>query len=191
MSTESDPPSPVSWVSDSEESVVSVSTTTTTNSKKRCSSHFESEHRPSFQTFVNKKPKFATKYDEMLQPLSPMTMLPIESLSLPTDSLVHRNSFNSQLQKEFRQLIESSATLLAVESFLEQHSETIDINEYNTEGRTALQQCVFEGNLPTVKLLVKYGADAKLTTRDGFSPLHLASFSGHSNILMYIISLRR
>ena len=188
MSTMSDPPSPISWASDCDETV-----TTSLPDKKRSSSHFEddNENNRRYAPYVNKKPKFATKYDEMLQPLSPMTYLPVESLMLPLPNKTHRPNYNVQSQKQFRNLLESRAKISDIESFLGDNSETIDINEYNLEGRTALQQCCFDGNLPTAKLLVRFGADAKLTTREGFSTLHIAAFSGHSNVLLYIMSLRR
>jgi len=181
-STLSDPPSPTpSWSSDLDDQ----QTFTSSASKKRSSSHFEDvrQHQP----YVNKKPKFATKYDEMLQPLSPMTYLPVESLTLPAKT--HRANLNVTSQQEFRNLLESKSSDL--ESFLCNNSELIDINEYNVEGRTALQQCCIDGNLATAKLLVRFGADAKLTTREGFSTLHLAAFSGHSNLMLYVMSLRR
>jgi hypothetical protein len=180
MSTDSDPPSPASsWVSDAsdEPEVVEVR-------KRSCPGD---QAVVVGQTFVNKKPRFATKYDEMLQPLSPITMLPVEALSPPPQ----RPNLNSQHQVEFRDLLASNSNLADVESFLDGHSQTIDINEYNSEGRTAFQQCCYEGNLPAARLLVRYGADSKLTTREGFSALHIAAFSGHSNVLMYVMSLRR
>jgi hypothetical protein len=151
----SDPPSPSSWTSECEDQSFSSS------NKKRSSNHFEDEESeasrvPEYHPYVNKKPKFATKYDEMLQPMSPMTYLPVESVMIPMKT--HRANFSTQSQKQFR---------------------------------TALHQCCFDGNLPTAKLLVRFGADAKLTTREGFSTLHIAAFSGHSNVLLYIMSLRR
>jgi len=188
MSTMSDPPSPSSWTSECEDQSFSSS------NKKRSSNHFEDEESeasrvPEYHPYVNKKPKFATKYDEMLQPMSPMTYLPVESVMIPMKT--HRANFSTQSQKQFRNLLETKAKLNDIEHFLGQHSESIDINEYSVDGRTALHQCCFDGNLPTAKLLVRFGADAKLTTREGFSTLHIAAFSGHSNVLLYIMSLRR
>ena len=181
-STLSDPPSPTpSWSSDCDDRIYPSAV-----SKKRSSNHFEDARQ--CQPFVNKKPKFATKYDEMLQPLSPMTYLPVESLMLPPTT--HRPNFNQASQKQFRSLLESNVKSSEIESFLCENSEKIDINEYNSEGRTALHQSCFDGNLPMAKVLVRFGANAKLTTRDGFSLLHIAAFTGHSNIMFYILSLR-
>jgi hypothetical protein len=187
MSTISDPPSPISWSSDGEDQPTSKPQP----EKKRTSSHFDEDSTKTYQPYVNKKPKFATKYDEMLQPMSPMTYLPVDSLMLPIPNQTHRPNYNVQSQKKFLNLLETRAKISEIETFLGENSEGIDINEYNVEGRTALQQCCFDGNLPTAKLLVRFGANTKLTTREGFSMLHLAAFSGHSNILLYIMSLRR
>ena len=187
MSTMSDPPSPISWSSDVEDQPTSKPQA----DKKRSSNHFDEDSTRTYQPYVNKKPKYATKYDEMLQPMSPMTYLPVESLMLPVPNQTHRPNYNVQSQKKFLSLLETRAKISEIETFLGEHSEAIDINEYNVEGRTALQQCCFDGSLPTAKLLVRFGANTKLTTREGFSMLHLAAFSGHSNILLYIMSLRR
>jgi ankyrin repeat protein len=40
------------------------------------------------------------------------------------------------------------------------------------------------------KLLVRYGADVRLTSRDGWSPLHMASFAGNTELLLYLLSCR-
>ena len=75
----------------------------------------------------------------------------------------------------------------SVEDFLLHHSENIDVNQYNSDGRTALQQSCLVGNLPLVKLLVRFGANMRLTTREGFSILHIAAFSGHSDLLTFVM----
>ena len=106
---------------------------------------------------------------------------------MPTKT--HRSDFDAQLQSRFEDLI-----LLAdqqdIEEFLSRHIAQVDVNQFNSEGRTALQQSCLEGNLSLAKVLVKYGADLGLTTRDGFSTLHLAVFSGHSHLMSYILSLQ-
>ena len=76
------------------------------------------------------------------------------------------------------------------ELFLTEHLEKLDINQFNREGRTALQQSCLEGNLPLAKVLVKFGANSRIMTREGFSTLHLAVFSGHSHLMSYVMSLR-
>ena len=159
--------------------------------------------------FVNKKPKFPTKYHEMLQPLSPYTTIsPILSSETKFTELKHSReqkpqTIDVQLQEKFNQLINSSLKLeqeqtssndekstRSIEDFLIDHSTNININRYNEEGQTPLQRCCLEGNLPLAKLLVKFGAKSKITTRDGFTTLHVAAFSGHSQMLFYIMSVK-
>jgi len=152
--------------------------------------------------------KFPTKYHEMLQPLSPVTTLPVEELiRRPLPNKTHITEHNVQLQKKFHSLVDNATTCQAasktatannentllssrvntLEDFLLHHSENIDVNQYNTDGQTALQQCCLAGNLPLVKLLVRFGANMRLTTREGFSILHIAAFSGHSDLLTFVM----
>lgn len=139
--------------------------------------------------FRSKVPKYANKYEELLQPLSPVTTLPCDVIQ-PLPSRSHASDFNAQLQSQFESVI-TEGDSPKVEDFLSKHSTQVNVNQYNSEGRTALQQSCLEGNSALAKVLVKYGADHQLTTRDGFSTLHLAIFSGHSNLFMYILSLPR
>jgi ankyrin repeat protein len=75
----------------------------------------------------------------------------------------------------------------SLEDFLLRHSENIDVNQYNDDGQTALQQSCLAGNLSLVKLLVRFGANMRLTTKEGFSILHIAAFSGHSDLLNFVM----
>ena len=138
----------------------------------------------------SKQPRFATKYDEMLQPLSPVTTLPVETKQAISIHKTHKSSFDAKLQRQFHNLMGFASNVNDIEDFLTKHSENVDLNEYNEEGRTALQQSCFEGNLQLAQVLVRFGADSRLTTREGFSALHIAAFSGHSDVLLYIMSLK-
>ena len=139
----------------------------------------------------SKQPRFATKYDEMLQPLSPVTTLPVATKSsILSINKTHKSSFDAKLQRQFQNLIGFASNVADIEDFLSKHSENVDLNEYNEEGRTALQQSCFEGNLQLAQVLVRFGADSRLTTREGFSALHIAAFSGHSDVLLFIMSLK-
>ena len=182
------------------------------NKLKRKSSEQEincdTNRENSFQ-FVNKKPKYPTKYHEMLQPLSPYTTL-FPDTSVGTKSFESNHlkeqmptKIDVQLQEKFNQLINFSfeseqeqastkneRSTRKVEEFLTTHSTSIDINRYNDEGQTPLQRCCFEGNLPLAKILVKFGAKSKITTRDGFTTLHIAAFSGHSHMMFYIMNIK-
>ena len=133
--------------------------------------------------------RFANKYEEMLQPLRPVTTLPCKTARLPPRGPGSSKRKLSSSQCQFESVI-ANGDVQRVEKFLSRHSTDVNMNQYNGEGRTALQQSCLEGNLPLAKVLVKYGANCRLTTRDGFSTIHLAAFSGHSNLTAYILSLQ-
>jgi len=139
---------------------------------------------------VVKQPRYSTKYDAMLQPLSPVTTLPVRTKPNFVINKTHRSHVEQRLQDQFNSLLELASDVNDVEEFLVKHSESLNVNEYNDEGRTALQQTCYEGNLKLAQLLVRYGADWSMTTREGFSALHIAAFAGHSHMLLYIMSLR-
>merc|ERR1712038_449371 len=40
------------------------------------------------------------------------------------------------------------------------------------------------------RLLVRFGADTRLSSRDGWSPVHMASFSGNTTLLLFLLSCR-
>ena len=111
----------------------------------------------------------------------------------------HQSNVDKKLQEQFQNLIlvckqtaenVNKGAIDEVEDFLTEHLEKLDINQFNREGRTALQQSCLEGNLPLAKVLVKFGANSRIMTREGFSTLHLAVFSGHSHLMTYVMSLR-
>ena len=115
----------------------------------------------------------------------------------------HQSNVDKKLQEQFQNLmllvckqqtaaenVNNTAAVDQVEDFLTEHLEKLDINQFNREGRTALQQSCLEGNLPLAKVLVKFGANSRIMTREGFSTLHLAVFSGHSHLMSYVMSLR-
>ena len=135
--------------------------------------------------FVSKRPKYANKYEEMLQPISPVTTLPCQSIPVPVIPV----KVNEKLQRQFESVI-NQQDIAAVDAFLSSHSSDININHFNGEGRTALHESCMEGHLAKAQVLIKYGADLRFTTRDGFSTLQLAAFSGHSPLLLYILSQR-
>ncbi len=136
--------------------------------------------------FVTKKPKYANKYEAMLRPLRPSTVIKPKSLPVKT----HKSPVDERLQERFHELADL-AEPSEVDAFLSQHLNVLEVDKYNSDGRTAMQQAVLDGNLELAKVLVKYGANFRLTTRDGFSPFHLAVYAGHSGLMMYISQLNR
>ena len=135
------------------------------------------------QEFISQKPKFANKYEEMLQPLSPVTTLEASWPSWQPEIPV----LDERLQRQFQSVMEEG-DISAMESFLLSHGSDVNVNQFNCDGRTALQESCLAGNLGMARVLLKYGADRRMTTRDGFSTLQCAAFSGHSPLLLYILN---
>jgi hypothetical protein len=80
---------------------------------------------------ANKLPRFATKYDEMLQPLSPVTTLPVATKSPLSIHKTHQSTFDAKLQRQFQNLLGFASNVSDIEDFLSKHSENVDLNEYN------------------------------------------------------------
>ena len=200
----------------SDKSMMRYSESRNDNQTNSNSHTFYNSSQNSFSNFQgnSSKPKFPTKYHEMLQPLSPVTTIPVEEevIKRPLPNKTHVTEHDIQLQKQFHSLVDSATcplpktterttrnsttaneksltnrVLQNLEDFLVHHSQNIDVNQYNNDGQTALQQCCLAGNLPLVKLLVRFGANMRLTTREGFSVLHIAAFSGHSDLLAFVM----
>jgi ankyrin repeat protein len=63
----------------------------------------------------------------------------------------------------------------------------VDVNRFSSDGQTPLHDACVSGNLDLVRILVQFGADLQLTNRDGFSVIHLATFSGNSQLLTFLL----
>ena len=92
-------------------------------------------------------------------------------------------------QRRFRQAV-GAGDSAAVRQMLTEGAR-VGLNSMDGEGWTALHRAVRSGDLELVRLLVSHGADFRLADRDGFSPLHLASWGGHSQVLLYLLGLQR
>ncbi|XP_032242768.1 notch-regulated ankyrin repeat-containing protein isoform X2 [Nematostella vectensis] len=63
----------------------------------------------------------------------------------------------------------------------------VNINTQNKAGDSPLHQCIKDGKLDSVKLLVDFGADITLPNRDGWSPMHVATFLGYRDMMLYLL----
>ena len=142
---------------------------------------------PSPPSSTSKPHHVGTIYESHLAPLYPFTTLPI-----PT-SCSSSNQADSKLQSQFNNLIEQEDPE-ELDIFLTKYSEQVDINHFSQMGDTALQRvCQDSGSssLEIAMVLVKHGADTKLTTKDGWSPVHIVSTTGNSSLLLFLLrSLR-
>ena len=137
---------------------------------------------------INKKPKYVgTIYEAMLAPISPVTTLPIQTVYKPSVKC------DPSVQTDFLDLV-SLGKKTKLEKFLRDNIDSININQYNEEGLTALQTVAQDGGEESAdigELLVKYGADTRLTSRDGWSAVHMATFSGNTRLMMFLLTCRQ
>jgi hypothetical protein len=130
-----------------------------------------------------------TIYEARLGPLAPATTLPVAATARmagpPRPAVV-----DSALQAQLLHLVEEQAGDDLVK-FLEKHSHRVDVNQYGEDGVTPLQRVCQEGGpVGVARLLVRYGADVRMTSRDGWSPLHMASYAGNTALILYLLSCR-
>lgn len=67
-------------------------------------------------------------------------------------------------------------------------NDSVDIDMMRPPGISALHQACALGNLKIVKLLVQKGANVRLRTMSGLSPLKVAVLSGSYEIAQYLVS---
>ena len=133
-----------------------------------------------------KKPCYhrGTIYEAMLSPLIPSQTLPIQTTFCHTTS----KKINPVLQAQLSSLI-ALANEAKLKAFLQENSDKIDINQYGEDGVTPLQRvCQAGGEVGLVRLLIRYGANARLTSRDGWSVIHMATYSGNTSLMLYLLS---
>lgn len=133
-----------------------------------------------------KRPRYVgTIYEAMLAPLAPATTVPA-----PRPAPQPRG--DPALQAHLAHLVRLGKRE-AVEEWLEEHAQCVNLNVYSAEGLTPLQEVCQGGGEAAAglaRLLVRFGADTRLATRDGWSTTHLASFSGNSQLLLFLLSCR-
>ncbi len=117
------------------------------------------------------------------------------------------SSSSSALQDQFRSLLKQSLQqrgspnrrLSDLEAFLSQHSQNVDLDsslepsgcgDDHHVHQPPVHLCCLLGDLNALRLLVRHGADLTRANRDGFSPLHLASFAGDATLLAFLVEER-
>lgn len=147
----------------------------------------EREPTKSTSEKLSKKPKYCgTIYEARLAPLAPVTTLPIKT--------VFKNPVkcDPEVQTDFLDLV-ALGKKAKLEKFLQENIDSININQYNQDGFTPLHTVAQEGGETSAEigeLLVKYGADIRVTSRDGWSAVHMATFSGNTRLMMFLLTCR-
>lgn len=62
-------------------------------------------------------------------------------------------------------------------------SKSVDVNQQDEYGSTALQWAANQGNVEMVELLLFYGADISIEDTDGRTALYLAVDNGHLDVI--------
>ena len=162
------------------------------------------DHHGSFTAVGSsvKKPCYhrGTIYEKMLSPLTPSLTLPVPVTRRPapaasTDihSRQHNRALNQALEKRLASILvdEAADDEKQLKDFLLENWDKIDINGYGEDGVTPLQRvCQSGGKVGLARTLVGYGADVRMTSRDGWSAVHMASFSGNTSLMMFLLSCR-
>jgi len=128
-------------------------------------------------------PRYRNIYEERLQPLHAYQTLPS---SAPLPKATHRSDYNPQLQARFGAAV-NRGSFQELDEFLSSYSELVNINQFDNNGQTPLQHFASQGNLKMVQLMVRFGADPRMTSKDGWSTVHIATWSGNSEVMMYIM----
>merc|ERR1712080_468902 len=136
-----------------------------------------------------KKPRYVgTIYEAMLAPLAPSTTLPVSQVR----TVPHQPRGDPGLQADLLDLVKLGKKE-KMEEWLEENGECVNLNIYSSEGLTPLHEVCQDGgenSTELAKLLVRFGADTRLASRDGWSPIHMASFNGNSALLLFLLSCR-
>jgi len=128
-------------------------------------------------------PRYRNIYEERLQPLQP-SQTPEMNRPLPRPT--HTSQVDPKVQARLHSALNKS-DYQELQNILRNSSDSLDINEYNTEGQTPLQVACLSGQLSLVQLVMSHGGDPSMTSRDGWNTLHMAAYSGQSDIFQYIL----
>jgi len=102
----------------------------------------------------------------------------------------HQASYNPTKQAQFNNALQN-CDYRELEDLLSNSSESIDINQFTSDGMTPIQQAALSGQLEMVQLMIRFGADPNMTNRDGWNTLHLVAYSGNQEITQYILTFSR
>jgi len=69
-------------------------------------------------------------------------------------------------------------------------AEFMNLNYLDEAGNTPLHTVACSGNLAIASLLVRHGAVHNIQNRQGFFPIHLASFYGHVELMVFLLDSR-
>jgi ankyrin repeat protein len=128
-------------------------------------------------------------YEERLQPLftARSEPPPPPHNGRPMPAATHVSGYDAALQARFNAAV-AAGSYRDLEELLRAYAHCINVNEYDlASGQTAMQKFCVAGDLSLIQLMVRYGADSRLCSRDGWSTLHMAAWSGRPEVVMYVL----
>ena len=132
--------------------------------------------------------RFNNIYEERLLPLLPsVTESQVRTKAVPRPT--HVTSLDPALQHRFEECVRRCWDRELEQLLASPDTRArIDINQLSAEsGHTPLQAAALRGELGVVRVLVRHGADPGLASRDGWSTLHLAAYSGHPEVAQFLL----
>lgn len=66
--------------------------------------------------------------------------------------------------------------------------EFINLNFIGDDGNTPLHLTAISGNVEVAKILVQHGASQHIKNKNGWFPIHLASYYGHMEMMMFLLN---
>ena len=152
------------------------------------------EHRNYMTSVHSKRPCYrGTIYEKRLQPIPPSTVLPVFSPVYRPAFDRHNACVDESVQARLLSMLDDTATKNhELKEFLAENNDKININEYGEDGVTPLHRLCQTGggDVEVAATLIRFGADPRLTSRDGWSAFHMASFSGNIKLMRYLMSIR-
>ena len=132
--------------------------------------------------------RFRNVYEERLQPLFTARTESVHNANhRPMPTPTHVSGYDAALQARFNAAVQESS-YRDLEELLRSYAHRINVNEYDlASGQTPMQKFCVAGDLNLIQLLVRYGADSRLCSRDGWSTLHMAAWSGRPEVIMYVL----
>lgn len=121
----------------------------------------------------------------------PLPSQPIRSKWLP-DRLTDSDSSLLRLRRCLDKAVGAGDTALLqriLTSCESSRDRMLLLHAPDSDGLAPLHHAVRGGQLQVARVLVAEGADAGLTSRDGYSALHLAVWYGHADIVEFLLTL--
>jgi ankyrin repeat protein len=96
----------------------------------------------------------------------------------------------SKLREELDSAVEAGDAdrLRKLISLQENGNNFVNVNYISADGRTLLHKSCKGGNLSVCRVLAESGASQNIKSKHGWFPIHLASYYGHLDIVLFLLN---